>query len=128
MATHYRGPVRIDSYNVENLFNRARVLDQASWSAGRPALEAYEKLSELLEEPAYPDEIKAGILRLLDRLDLLHSDSARFARLRQNRGRLLKRRRSGEVEIVAGGRVTGSAGSSSPPSGSTSWPSSTPPG
>lgn len=96
--------MRIASYNVENLFNRARVLDQASWSAGRPALEAYEKLSELLEEPAYPDEIKAGILRLLDRLDLLHSDSARFARLRQNRGRLLKRRRSGEVEIVAGGR------------------------
>jgi endonuclease/exonuclease/phosphatase family metal-dependent hydrolase len=97
--------VRIASYNVENLFNRARVLDQASWSIGRPALEAYEKLSELLEEPVYTAEVRIGILRLLDRLDLTASDTARFARLRQNRGRLLKRPRSGGVHIVAGGRA-----------------------
>jgi endonuclease/exonuclease/phosphatase family metal-dependent hydrolase len=96
--------VRIASYNVENLFNRARVLDQASWSVGRPALEAYEKLSELLEEPVYTAEVKAGILRMLDRLGLTRADAAKFARLRQNRGRLLKRPRTGGVEIVAGGR------------------------
>jgi endonuclease/exonuclease/phosphatase family metal-dependent hydrolase len=96
--------VRIACYNVENLFNRARVLDQASWAAGRPALEAYERISELLEEPEYTVEVKADILRLLHRLGLAHSDTARFARLRQNRGRLLRRPRSGGVEIIAGGR------------------------
>jgi endonuclease/exonuclease/phosphatase family metal-dependent hydrolase len=98
------GGVRIACYNVENLFNRARVLDQATWSTGRPALEAYEQLCELLEEPAYTDEVKADILRLLRRLGLAYSDTARFVRLRQNRGRLLRRPRSGGVEIVAGGR------------------------
>lgn len=96
--------MRIASYNVENLFNRARVLDRASWSVGRPALEAYEKLTELLEEPTYTAEVKAAILRQLDRLDLTRADVATFARLRQNRGRLLKRPRTGGVEIVAGGR------------------------
>jgi endonuclease/exonuclease/phosphatase family metal-dependent hydrolase len=98
------GRVRIASYNVENLFNRARVLEQPTWSAGRPALEAYEQICKLLEEPEYTPDVKAGILRLLQRLGLRGGDSARFARLRQNRGRLLRRSRDGRVEVVAGGR------------------------
>jgi endonuclease/exonuclease/phosphatase family metal-dependent hydrolase len=96
--------VRIACYNVENLFNRARVLEQPTWSAGRPALEAYEQICKLLEEPEYTAEIRIGILRLLRRLGLERGDSAKFARLRQNRGRLVKRPRNGPVEIVAGGR------------------------
>lgn len=96
--------MRIASYNVENLFNRARALDRETWSQGRPVLVAYEQICELLEEPEYTSDVKEQIRRLLRRLGLLGSDAAHFARLRQNRGRLLKRRRTGEVEIVAGGR------------------------
>jgi endonuclease/exonuclease/phosphatase family metal-dependent hydrolase len=96
--------VRIASYNVENLFDRARALDQRTWALGRPALEAYQQICELLEEPVYTDEIKAAIVVRLRRLDLLGSDSAAFARLRQNRGRLLRRPRAGGVQVVAGGR------------------------
>src|SRR2546423_3596480 len=96
--------VRIGSYNVENLFNRARALDQRTWSTGRRALEAYEQACQLLEEPVYTAEVKAGIERQLRRLDLWTGDTARFARLRQNRGRLLTRSRAGPVHIVAGGR------------------------
>jgi endonuclease/exonuclease/phosphatase family metal-dependent hydrolase len=98
------GSVRIGTYNVENLFNRARALDQRTWSAGRPALEAYEQICELLEEPEYTPEIQGGILRLLRKLDLLHGDTAKFARLRQNRGRLLRRSRKDGVLVVAKGR------------------------
>jgi endonuclease/exonuclease/phosphatase family metal-dependent hydrolase len=96
--------VRIAGYNVENLFDRARALDQRTWSAGRPALEAYEQLSVLLEEPEYTVAVKADIVRQLRRLGLAGGDVARFARLRQNRGRLLRRPRTGGVEVVAGGR------------------------
>jgi endonuclease/exonuclease/phosphatase family metal-dependent hydrolase len=97
--------VRIASYNVENLFNRAKALDQRSWSTGRPVLEAYARICKLLEEPAYAPEVKQDILRELARLGLLRGDTARFARLRQNRGRLVRRKRDGRVEIIADGRA-----------------------
>ncbi|MFK3980637.1 endonuclease/exonuclease/phosphatase family protein [Micromonospora sp. NPDC050397] len=97
--------MRIASYNVENLFNRARALDQPTWAAGRPALEAFQQICELLEEPVYTDDVKRHILRELQRLGLRRGDTARFARLRQNRGRLVKRSRDGRVEVVAGGRA-----------------------
>ncbi|MBL7259838.1 endonuclease/exonuclease/phosphatase family protein [Paractinoplanes lichenicola] len=97
--------MRIASYNVENLFNRARALDQRTWAAGRPVLEAYQAASTLLEEPVYTDEIKHDILRELGRLGLRKGDTAKFARLRQNRGRLLRRSRDGKVHVIAGGRA-----------------------
>ena len=74
--------VRIASYNVENLFNRAKALDQRTWAAGRPILEAFQQVCELLEEPVYTDEVKHDILRELGRLGLRHGDTAKFARLR----------------------------------------------
>ncbi|MGI5176603.1 endonuclease/exonuclease/phosphatase family protein [Dactylosporangium sp. CA-152071] len=97
--------MRLASYNVENLFNRAKALDQRTWAAGRPILEAFQRACELLEEPVYTDEVKHDILRELGRLGLRNGDTAKFARLRQNRGRLLVRRRTGVVEVVAGGRA-----------------------
>ncbi|MBM2618468.1 endonuclease/exonuclease/phosphatase family protein [Actinoplanes sp. LDG1-06] len=97
--------MRVASYNVENLFNRARALDQRTWSAGRPVLEAFQAASTLLEEPVYTDSIKHDILRELGRLGLRNGDTARFARLRQNRGRLLRRSRDGKVHVVAQGRA-----------------------
>jgi hypothetical protein len=106
MATgHTLVTMRIASYNVENLFNRAKALDQRTWAAGRPVLEAFARAAELLEEPVYTDEFKRDILRELARLGLRGADLARFARLRQNRGRLLRRSRDGRVEVVAGGRA-----------------------
>jgi len=97
--------MRIATFNVENLFNRARALDQRTWATGRPVLEAYQRICTLLEEPTYTDEVKHDILRELARLGLRGGDTARFARLRQNRGRLVRRSRDGRVQVVAGGRA-----------------------
>ncbi|GGL00164.1 endonuclease/exonuclease/phosphatase family protein [Mangrovihabitans endophyticus] len=97
--------MRIAAFNVENLFNRARALDRHTWTAGRAVLRTYQRVCVLLEETAYTPDVSREILRELGRLGLRHSDAARFARLRQNRGRLLRRRRNGPVEIVAGGRA-----------------------
>jgi endonuclease/exonuclease/phosphatase family metal-dependent hydrolase len=98
--------MRIAAFNVENLFNRARALDQRTWSAGRPVLEAYQRVCSLLEEREYTDPIKQEILRELGRLGLRKGDTARFARLRQNRGRLLRRSRDGQVRVIADGRAS----------------------
>jgi endonuclease/exonuclease/phosphatase family metal-dependent hydrolase len=97
--------MRLAVYNVENLFDRARVMNLATWSEGRPILEKYAELNQLLGEPQYTATMKQRMVRLLRELGLERSDTARFVILRRNRGKLLKRPQSGGVEITADGRA-----------------------
>lgn len=107
--------MRIAAFNVENLFERARALNQdqwvdepggdpSRWAAGRPILDAYAELNALLRQPVYGAAGKAKIVAHLTDLGLERSDESRFVRLRQNRGKLVKRPRGGGIEIVAEGR------------------------
>ena len=96
--------MRLASFNVENMFRRPVALNAGSWSEGRPIIEAYARLETLLEEEEYTPAIKREILRLVDRLGLTRSDESRWVVLRRSRGQLLRRRRAGEVEVVANGR------------------------
>ena len=66
-----RCDMRIASYNVENLFTRARALNLDTWKEGKIVLEAYAELNSLLEESVYTDENKARMIELLKRLDPL---------------------------------------------------------
>lgn len=95
--------MRIASFNVENLFSRARALNQDNWAEGRPILNEFSKLNALLEKETYSNADKAAILESLDNLGLSASDENKFVILRQNRGHLLKRPASGP-EVVADGR------------------------
>ena len=108
--------MRIASFNVENLFARARALnndewvdnpgsDPSRWSAGRQALEAYSKLNALFRKPVYSPADKNAMLTLLKALGLERKDESELVLLRRNRGSLLKRPRDGSpVSVVANGR------------------------
>jgi endonuclease/exonuclease/phosphatase family metal-dependent hydrolase len=96
--------MRLASYNVENLFERAKALNRDTWQDGRAILEAFAQLNKLLGKDVYTSGDKTRILTLLEKLGLLETDDAPFVTLRQNRGRLLRRPRTGGVEIVAAGR------------------------
>ena len=101
--------MRIASYNVESLFDRAKALSLPTWADGRTILEAYAKANALLNEPIYTPAIKTDLVHLLGALGLTKEDEPEggFALLRQNRGHLLKRRKVGgetKLEIVADGR------------------------
>jgi endonuclease/exonuclease/phosphatase family metal-dependent hydrolase len=96
--------MRIASFNVENLFSRARALNQETWAEGREVLAAYSRLNTRLQRPVYSNANKQAILDDLDRLGLNRSDESEFARLRQNRGGLLKRPKNAPTEVVAAGR------------------------
>jgi len=100
-----RETMRLASYNVENLFSRAKALNQQSWAEGKPVLQAQAELAVLLEEPVYTDPIKARILALLQTLGLERSDDSKFVRLRKIRGQLLRRPRSGPVQVIANRRA-----------------------
>jgi endonuclease/exonuclease/phosphatase family metal-dependent hydrolase len=95
--------VRIASYNVESLFDRAKALNPNDRAAGKKILEAHAQINHLLGEPVYTDEVRKEIVRLLGELGLSKQDDGTLARLRQNRGSLVKRSR-GRVEVVASGR------------------------
>lgn len=96
--------MRLATFNVQNLFDRARLLAADTWSDGRRLLEAYTALTVLLQRTSYTEERKQEILDLLDQLGLARSDENALVRLRQNRGRLVSRSREGVPRIVAEGR------------------------
>jgi endonuclease/exonuclease/phosphatase family metal-dependent hydrolase len=108
--------MKIATFNVENMFRRAVVLNQDSWSEGKPVLEAYSALTQVLEQPVYSDADKAEILELLEKLELLSfeedggvkkakfSESNEWVWLRRSRGSLISKHRDGTVEVVAEGR------------------------
>lgn len=100
--------MRLAAFNVENLFDRPRVMGLGSWSEGRPVLQAFAKLNQLLGELTYTPARKQRMVKLLIELGLGRSDETRFVILRHNRGKLLKRKRVAgnlSVEIVANGRA-----------------------
>jgi endonuclease/exonuclease/phosphatase family metal-dependent hydrolase len=108
--------VKIASFNVENMFRRAVVLNQQNWGDGKPILEAYARLTELLQQPVYSDSDKQRILDLLVSLELLrfeedkgvkkarYTEDNKWVVLRRSRGRLVSVHRDGSIEVVATGR------------------------
>lgn len=95
--------MRLASFNVENLFNRASVMNLENWDDGRPVLEAVTELTNLLEKPVYSAADKMRMVQLLTDLGLAASDTGPFVTLRRNRMALVARRQTG-LEIVADGR------------------------
>lgn len=109
--------MRLASYNLENLFDRPKAMNSDLWTAGggegdfadriadgRAILNLYSSVNALLRKHVYTAEDKQDIVRGLISLGLEHSDDSRFVRLRQNRGRLLRRPSQGGLQIVANGR------------------------
>ncbi len=102
--------MRLATYNVENLFTRAKALNMETWALGKPVIDRYAEINGLFENTIYSDADKARILVLLRELGIDKKDDASsFVLLRQNRGQLLRRGRMagvlGTVEVVAKGRA-----------------------
>ena len=97
--------MRLASLNLENLFDRAKALNLATWPDGKPVLDRYARLNRLFNKAAYSAADKEKIRDGLDELGVLKKDDGgEFAILRQNKGKLLKRPPNKPVEVVAGGR------------------------
>jgi endonuclease/exonuclease/phosphatase family metal-dependent hydrolase len=96
--------MRLASFNVENMFDRAKAMNMDTWAEGRPALEAHAELNRLFNQATYSDADKARMLALLDAQGLLRKDDGPLLVLRRLRGALLKRPTKGPVTVVAAGR------------------------
>jgi endonuclease/exonuclease/phosphatase family metal-dependent hydrolase len=96
--------MRLATYNVENLFSRARALNLDTWADGRKILEAYAELNALFEEAVYTPEIKARILAMMGRLGIDKKNESTFVILRETRGNLTTYSRLWGTRVVANGR------------------------
>lgn len=107
--------MRLASFNVENLFARAKALDTATWSEGGPVLLAYGTFNALAAQPEYSEQDKRNMLAALLTLRVLVSTRAgvrtnpqpfqAWALLRENRGDFLVAPANAEPRIVATGRA-----------------------
>jgi endonuclease/exonuclease/phosphatase family metal-dependent hydrolase len=79
-------------------------MNQGSWEKGKDILGEYNLLNTLLQKTVYTEADKQAILASIDRLGLGKSDESEFIILRQNRGHLLQRPRSGPAKVIADGR------------------------
>lgn len=97
--------MRLASFNLENLFDRAKAFDLATIADGKVILDKFSRLNTLFAKETYSPTDKQKIRDGLSDLGVLNDDNAgEFVRLRQNRGKLLKRPKSGPVQVVATGR------------------------
>ena len=99
--------MRFAAFNVENLFDRAKVFNETPPGAPNPhqeIIDAVGELNGLFETPNYTANRKARMLELLETLGLLNSNESKFAWLRRIRGKIIHRFQNGDREIVASGR------------------------
>jgi endonuclease/exonuclease/phosphatase family metal-dependent hydrolase len=90
---------------VENLFDRPKAMNLGTWKEGKPILQDFAALSQLLGEVNYTAARKKRMAELMIGLGLEKDDDALFVILRRNRGQLLRRPKTGGIEIVAEGRA-----------------------
>ena len=82
--------MRLATYNVENLFLRARALNLDDPAIAKPILDTFAELNNLFEEPSYSDAHKARMLKLLAELGIDKKNDSHYVVLRENRGQLVK--------------------------------------
>jgi endonuclease/exonuclease/phosphatase family metal-dependent hydrolase len=97
--------MKLASYNVENLFQRAVAMNQATWADGENPLALHAEMNQILGKIQYTAADKKRIVAIMKALKIDKADDGGdFAILRQNRGHLVKRPKAGGIEIVADGR------------------------
>lgn len=93
--------MKIAAFNVENLFDRAKVFNDDSPALRRDVLDAFNELSQLLDASVYSAADKARMLVLIEQLGMADSDEGSaqagplggFTRIRRIRGTLVRRPR-----------------------------------
>lgn len=98
--------MRLAAFNVENLFDRAKVFNSPEEGTPAGVLDAFSELNILMEKEVYTDAIKARMLELLSELGMLHRGmQGEYVRIRKIRGVFLSvPRRPKQPYIKASGR------------------------
>ncbi|MEM6395899.1 MAG: endonuclease/exonuclease/phosphatase family protein [Bacteroidota bacterium] len=96
--------MKIAAFNVENLFDRAKAFNLERSADAQRTIKAVTELNSLFEEEIYTPSRKRRILELVEILEMNRFNEGPFALIRKIRGRIIRRPRSGGIQVVANGR------------------------
>jgi endonuclease/exonuclease/phosphatase family metal-dependent hydrolase len=97
--------MRLATFNVENMFERASIMNLSTWSEGGKVLQDFARLTDLIQKQDYSPADKAEMLDIMKRnVGLLTKGESRHIRLNEIRGKLLRKPQGAPVEIAADGR------------------------
>ena len=103
--TSTRRLMRIAAFNVENLFDRAKVFNHDDLGTSRQVLDSLAELNILFEQYSYSNLIKSRMLELIEQLGMLHKDEGPYTRIRKIRGRIVSRPKAPKAPFIkANGR------------------------
>jgi endonuclease/exonuclease/phosphatase family metal-dependent hydrolase len=95
--------MRLATFNAENMFERASIMNLPTWDDGRKGLQDFSRLTDLIQKQQYSVQDKNEMLTIMKRYkDLLTEGESKHIILNEIRGKLLKR--SGSPRIAANGR------------------------
>lgn len=100
-------PFRVGTYNVNNLFRRARLLQEPGFSqTAAPILSDVSRLCTLIDQPTYTPAIKSEMIALLTKyqFDQRPSPNPWFT-INEIRGKLITIKKNGTIEIAPKGRA-----------------------
>ena len=98
--------MKLATYNVENLFDRPKAMNLATWQQGKNVLEDFKELNKLIQQPVYDAATKTALLQLMGKHpNLMQNGKSDYILLRENRGKFLKKQPNGTYDILAAGRA-----------------------
>lgn len=99
-------PIRIATFNLENLFTRPVAMNSATEAAGREAIEDHALANAIVASARYDDVQKANLVRLSKKYGWHWRNPPRNAlvQLQKVRGQLFRQPKGGELQVAARGR------------------------
>lgn len=97
--------MRLATFNVENMFERPKVMNLETWDLGAQVLEDFHRLNNLIQNDIYTDEIKKELLEIMQRYPgLINNQESTYIRLRIIRGKLIAKPKNQPPVIAVSGR------------------------
>src|SRR5687767_5839642 len=98
--------MRLATFNVENMFERASIMNLPSWQEGEQVLQDYANISDLIQKEQYSMNDKQEMLNIMKRNSgLATKGESKHIILREIRGKFLKKQQANRpAEIIANGR------------------------
>jgi endonuclease/exonuclease/phosphatase family metal-dependent hydrolase len=92
--------MRLATFNAENMFERASIMNLPTWDDGRKGLQDFSRLTDLIQKQQYSEQDKDEMLSIMKRYKgLLTTGESTYIILNEIRGKLIKKGASPKIAV-----------------------------